>query len=197
MALPTSPPRATSASHPIAPTHAAIPRTDLWPVAIRSAELHRGTLVRCGPGTRPVGWPETPRVRAHALAPWLTEQRIAVQRVAAWIWGAARDPGTPLHFAMRGSRRAFRTASRIVELHEFQFVPGDLVPLDQALVTSPLRTVFDLLRSPADFTRTDHVACRLLLGRAPDGAERLHERLRSAGRPFRAQALARLERCAG
>ncbi len=87
---------------PLCPIHQAggrVPRWDRWPEAVRSAELRAGSLVRCGPGYRPVGWPETPRVRAAALAPWLGAGRTAVLGTAAWIWGAAREPGSPLEIA--------------------------------------------------------------------------------------------------
>ena len=78
------------------------PRFDLWPEALRSAELRRGTLVACGPGVRGVGWPDSPRVRLAALAPWLSGGRVAAFRTAAWVWGAAREPGRPLRVTTVG-----------------------------------------------------------------------------------------------
>lgn len=174
-----------------------IPRFDAWAPAVQSAELLRGTLVRCGPGRRLVGWPETPRVRALALSPWLTDQRIAVRMTAAWVWGAAAHPGVPLRFAMSDGRRAPRSPSPEYTLQQFQFEPNDIMMLDAFAVTSQFRTLFDLLRASSNFDRDHRVACRLLLARLPDGRAQMQDRLANGGRPYRALALARLTSCGG
>lgn len=174
-----------------------IPHFDAWAPAVQSAELLRGTLVRCGPGRRLVGWPESPRVRALALSPWLTDQRIAVRLTAAWIWGAAASPGHPLRFAMRDGRRATSPPSPEFTLQQFRMGSGDVVELDGCMVTSPLRTLFDLLRSQGDADREHRVACRLLLARIPDARALIADRLVNGGRPYRVIALQRLESCGG
>lgn len=95
-----------------------VPRWDRWPEAVRSAELRAGSLVRCGPGYRPVGWPETPWVRAAALAPWLGAGRTAVLGTAAWIWGAAREPGSPLEVATEARAELREEHGQRVRLRE-------------------------------------------------------------------------------
>lgn len=185
-----------SSSQTLAPLP-RIPRFDAWAPAVQSAELLRGTLVRCGPGRRLVGWPESPRVRALALSPWLTDQRIAVRLTAAWIWEAAASPGHPLRFAMRDGRRATRSPSPAFTLQQFRMQSGDVVQLDDFMVTSPLRTLFDLLRSSGDAGREHRVACRLLLARIPNARAQIQDRLLNGGRPYRVIAMDRLERYGG
>lgn len=172
-----------------------IPRFDHWSPAVQSAECLRGTLVACGPGHRLAGWPETPRVRAQALAPWLTERKVAVGLCAAWIWGTSRDPGRPLRFATRDGSRAPRSSSPDSTVQQLLLVEGDVESVGNFAVTSPLRTVFDLLRSPQCFDVRHQVACRLLLLRTPEARESVHERLSIGGRPYRRLALERLQRC--
>ena len=80
-------------------------------------------------------------------------------------------------------------------MHEFQLAPGDVLLFGEFAVTSPARTVFDLLRSPDDFDLASRVACRLLFARHAGLSEAVRERLVDGGRPYRALALARLETC--
>lgn len=170
----------------------AIPRIDRWPQAVRSAELLRGALARCGPGLRPVGWPETPRVRAAALAPWLAPDRIAIRMSAAWIWGAARDPGAPLEFSTAGRRRPARRVHPDHLLHQFGYAEDAVERLGDFSVTTPEQTVHDLLRLPSGFTARHRVACRLLLQLVPDGRRGVAGRLCAQHAQYRALARERL-----
>lgn len=174
------------------PSPPPVPRFDRWPHAVRSAELLRGTLVRCGPGVRPVGWPETPRVRAAALAPWLTPDRIAIRMSAAWIWGAARRPDAPLELSTADRRRPEPGAHRDHLLRQFRYADDALRLLDGFVVTDPEQTVYDLLRVPHGFGRRHRVACRLLLRLVPDGREGVAQRLERQHSHYRALARSRL-----
>ncbi|WP_146120021.1 hypothetical protein [Leucobacter massiliensis] len=167
-------------------------RVDHWPEAVRSAELMRGTLLRCGPGVRLAAWPETPRVRAAALAPWLTPDRIAIRMVAAWVWGAARDPGRPLEFSTAGRRRPSAQRRSELVLRQYHYPEGTVVPLDGLLVTVPEQTVYDLLRSPGDFGDRQRLACRLLAQLVSGGRAGLAARLEQQHAQFRALARRRL-----
>lgn len=171
----------------------AVPLVDHWPQAVRSVELLRGTLVRCGPGLRRAGWPETPRVRTAALAPWLGSDRIAIRMSAAWIWGAARSPGPPLEFSTAGRRRPDRRVHRDHLLYQFGYADDALRYLDGFAVTAPEQTVYDLLRMPDGFTDRQRVACRLLLQLVPGGRAGLQERLALQHSQHRALARKRLE----
>lgn len=180
------------------PQHAPyppIPRFDQWGPAVLSSEVLRGTLVSCGPGYRLAAWPDTPRVRAHALAPWLATPYLAVGPTAAWIWGACRDPGRPLHVATVDGRRAPRHIGTDRTVRQLRLQEKDVVELGLVTVTTPLRTVFDLLRAPGEFGAPGRITCRILLSHIPAGGESLRERLARGGRPFRRVALDRLSAC--
>ncbi len=175
-------------------TPPAPPRTDHWPHAVRSAETLRGTLVRCGPGVRLAGWPETPRVRATALAPWLAGGRVAIRLSAAWIWGAAARPGTPIELSTPAGRRADPMTTRDLRVRQFRFRDDELCFFGDLTVTTPIRTAADLLREPEGFDRRHRIACRLLLGLVDGGGDALRSSLVDDGKPYRRLALERLER---
>ena len=169
-----------------------MPRIDQLPQAVRSAELLRGTLVRCGPGVRGVGWPDTARVRAAALAPWFTQPRTAVLLTAAWVWGAAHSPGEPLEFAS-GERAGTRDEHGVsTRQRQLGVADGEGVRLGAARVTSPTRTVADLLRLPAALTREARFACRVLAAHHGASAHRVAEALSAGPAPYRLRALDRL-----
>ncbi|MFV0433553.1 MAG: hypothetical protein ACK5LO_06220 [Leucobacter sp.] len=182
-----------SASAQLARPLPSPPRIDHWPRAVRSAEMLRGTLVRCGPGLRLVGWPETPRVRAHALAPWYgTGHNAAIRMTAAWIWGAARSPGHPLEFSTTRGRRAESTPGSEHALHQFSYESDEIHSLGEFQLTTPLRTVADVLRIPGEFSRAHRVACRLLVQLIPGGTDAVRDRLTTVGPAYRAAAVSRL-----
>ncbi|MGI8393529.1 hypothetical protein [Leucobacter sp. W1038] len=191
-------------AHPTNAKHAPAPRTiparglpdpprfDLWPEALRSAELIRGTLVPCGPGLRGVGWPDSPRVRLAALAPWLMHDRIAAYLTAAWIWGAARDPGRPLRVSMPARTRNTQSRSTQVRVQELSLTGADLSHFGPFTVTSPLRTATDLLFDSTPLGVTELVALRLLFPLIDGGAAAVHSQILATRRPHRRRALSRL-----
>ncbi|QYM76068.1 hypothetical protein [Leucobacter luti] len=168
------------------------PRLDEWPAAIRSAELQRGTLVRCGPGVRLVSWPETPRVRLTALAPWLGTELIAVLETAAWVWGASSTPGRPMHLSTQHRRRTRGEPPVGALVHQFSYAPHAIVRYGPFEVTTPLRTVTDLLRLPEEFTHAHRVSCRLLLLSAEIERSLVDGALAVGPPPHRRRARARL-----
>lgn len=168
------------------------PRYDLWPATVRSAGRLHGTLVPCGPGVRGIGWPETPRVRAGALAGTLTRGQTATRMTAAWLWGAARDPGRPLSAHTRAGDWRSRADSVTVRTSEFRFAPGDVVQLGPCRVSTPARTILDLLYAPAPFGTAERVACRLLAHRVTGGLAAIQEHLHTHRRPYRREAVTRL-----
>ena len=167
-----------------------------WPPIVRTTETLRGTLVRCGPGHRLAAWPESPITRALALAPWFSPDRTAIRSTAAWIWGATRRPGPALEFSAQLSHRVFAIAGSTgdvaVELHRFTLSADEIEHFSQARVTSPLRTVCDLLRQPSGFGRAQQIACRLLMLRVPSGRSAVMAALEAGGRVHRRTALSRL-----
>lgn len=168
------------------------PRYDLWPEALRSAERLRGTLVPCGPGLRGVGWPETPRVRLAAIAPWLGGGRIAVYLTAAWVWGAARNPGHPLRVSTTHGGRATTVAQAMPRVHQLRLSPAECSRFGDFSVTTPLRTATDLLYDDERFGTSHRVAVRLLLPLIDGGRDALQAHLYERVRPKRSRALDRL-----
>lgn len=114
---------------------------------VMSAELLRGTVVRCGPGLRGVGWPEDPRVRSFALRGLIdpSEDLVAVLTTAAWVWGACESPHPRQTFSTMHGARYLRMPASGIRVHEFLIAERDVVVLGPATVTSPLRTLYDLL----------------------------------------------------
>lgn len=168
------------------------PALEAWPVAVRSAERLRGTLVRCGPGLRPASRPEAPSVRLAALEPWPDSAHVAVHLTAAWVWGAAREPGETLQLSTADGRRAGDHAGPGVSVHEFRCDPAEIVRLGRRSVTSPLRTAYDLLRLGPRFDAAERIACRLLMNACPDARERIRTRLDATRDPRRRLAIGRL-----
>lgn len=191
-----SPPAATAADQkhfvnsrcfsPLSP-----PRYDLWPVAIRSSALLRGSLVRCGPGVRGVGWPETPSVRLAALAPWLTGKRVATHEAAAWVWGAARDPGSPLRVSSRSRGRTGSAEYTHVKIQETRFHDGDVVHHGPCAVTTPLRTIIDLLYDQSELDSKARIIVRLLVRTLPQQGREITYYFSQNRRPFRTRAITR------
>lgn len=169
------------------------PRYDLWPVAQRSAWRLSGALVPCGPGLRGIGWPETPRVRLAAVAAWLAADRATSHLTAAWVWGAVREPGSPLQITMRAGARRPQEFGRDVRFYELRCADEDIAELGAFATTTPLRTVGDLLHSPDAFGTREIAACRLLLRLVDGGAETVRARLSAHRRPYRRIAQRRLE----
>ena len=169
-----------------------LPAIDEWPEAVRSAERIRGSLVACGPGIRPVGWPETPRVRLAALAPWLGTRYVAIRLTAAWVWGAAKHPGSPIECSTHGRKRAPSFTSPGLTVYEHMLTSDDICRIGVQCVTTPTRTLCDLLRSASPHHITERVACRLLLARHPGGRAAVHTALNTGARRYRRIATARL-----
>ena len=170
------------------------PRFDLWPEALRSAELLRGSLVRCGPGVRGAGWPETPRVRLAALAPWLEHGNVATHLTAAWVWGAARRPGPRIEVSVRIGGRRRAPNSEWLRIYELRYAETDIHRFGDFGVTTPLRTVLDVLHRDAALATAERVACRLLVSLIEGGPATVLKRLTEHRRPGRRMALERLSR---
>ena len=159
---------------------------------MRSAARLHGALVPCGPGFRGVGWPETPTVRASALAEFLVDDRIATHLTAAWVWGAARSPGRPLRVSTKARRRVTLPATEQLRVAEARLAPEDSCRLGDFGVTTPLRTMLDLLHDPEDFGPAELVACRVLSQQVPNGWRSVSEHVTEHRRPYRRSAELRL-----
>lgn len=173
------------------------PRYDLWPEAMRSAWRLSGALVPCGPGVRGLGWPETPRVRLTAIAAWLRGGRIASHLTAAWVWGAARDPGYPLQVSQLPGRRRPPEAVPGLRIYDLRGAGPESHDFGGLAVTTPPRTVLDLLYDPSGFGAREAIACRLLLRLTEDGGAEISRRIETHRRPHARLARERFAALAG
>ena len=163
----------------------------------------RGDLVRCGQGVRPVGWPDSARVRAHALSGQVAPGRIASHLTAAWVWGAARHPGTSLQATVTRRRRRHPARDSGITLVHRPCAEEELARFGPVAVTTPRRTLIDLIHdaegprgNPDALAPDTLVACRLLAWQIDGGipsftSAELHER-RSTRRARLAVRLCRL-----
>ncbi|MBB2977011.1 hypothetical protein FHX49_002603 [Microbacterium endophyticum] len=111
-----------------------------------SAARLDGDVVELGEGFIPADAVETTALRAASLAPLLPPELAASHLSAAWVHGAIVE-APPRHTVVRSvSRRLhFRIGRRFI--YRDAFVPeGDLENWAGIKVTTPTRTVVDLLR---------------------------------------------------
>ena len=165
---------------------------DGWSPPVQSAELARGTLVRCGPGVRLAAWPESAEVRAQVLRRVIGDTLMPVLMSAAWVWGCARDPGTPLVCATKGSTRPKLEATGPLRVHEFRYPQRHLAQCGDTVLPNPTRTACDLVRLSAELTPEVVVAIRLLVLQAAVSREAWELALRSCPSRHRVRALARI-----
>lgn len=142
----------------------------------------------------PLDEPDSPALRARALAIDVDRSLILERRSAAWVHGAvAAPPREPQLCRSITARGTAQPGPR--RIRELVISRDELVEFHGVRCTSHVRTAFDLLRD-ADET-DDEVAC--IVGRlhaADDELEAaLRARLHATPRlPFRSLALARLDR---
>ena len=117
---------------------------DLPAVELQAARLD-GELYGLADGYCPVGELEGPVHRARAALSTRSPRLIAESLTAAWIWDAAPRPDR-LRFAVRPDARARLSPDQHITVRELVFDPGDVVDLDGARATSPLRTIIELAR---------------------------------------------------
>ena len=118
--------------------------------AERSVLLLDGEVVPLGLTVVPVDVPVGPGVRAASLSAAVARPALVVDlRTAAWVHGVLTDLPRPLTLAIDVSRSR-RTKLVTPPPREARFRADDLVRLGGVLVTTPLKTAFDLLRLDED-----------------------------------------------
>lgn len=80
----------------------------------------------------------------------------------------------------------------LVHLHDLRLKPGDTQHFGPFSVTTPERTMIDLLHDPDQFGRIERVACRLLSAVSDGGLLAIHQRVLRTKRPHRNLASTRL-----
>lgn len=167
------------------------PRFERWPATVRSALRLSGAIVACGPGFRGLGWPETPRTRLAAISEHLASRRVASHLTAAWVWGARYQPPDPLHIAMPAGMRRPVVQTGTVRFFEIRYHADEVITLGDLSVTTPLRTISDLLFLP-EFEPSDRAACRLLSRLVAGGADAVSAHIFSLHRPHVSRARERV-----
>lgn len=110
-----------------------------------SAARLDGLLVEVGEGYMPADLPEDAGARASALAPILSPGYAASGPTAAWVHGIGDAPPQRHHLQRAVDRRPRVELRRNVVVHEGQVAPNDLLFVAAVPVTTPLRTLTDLV----------------------------------------------------
>ncbi|GAA4668691.1 type IV toxin-antitoxin system AbiEi family antitoxin [Frondihabitans cladoniiphilus] len=165
--------------------------TDLPFVELQSARLD-GEVFRLDEAFCSVAEFDLPWRRAHSLAPVLAgPASVAAGMTAAWVWGAASAAPLRHDVFVPADRRPGVTGPRI-HLRIMAFDDDEVVDFGPVRVTSPARTLVDLVRTEAWSSATRAVVQglvdehRLELGQCVELLER-RERL-----PHRKRARVRL-----
>lgn len=171
----------------------AVLSTDDLPAAELCAARLDGELFAVGDGYCPVDEIEHPGHRAAALHRGQSDRLIAEQLSAAWVWGALDAPPSHVQFCVATGARVSHSPARWMTMREVVIDPEEIADLDGRLVTTPVRTVLDLVRFSATFGAAEvHVVRRL--GVALADVTRAIEGRRNL--PNKKRAVARLALCA-
>lgn len=152
------------------------------PEAIQSAEVSRGSLVRLGASVWPVLGAHTREARLLSAHVPYQEGVIFHGRTAAWIWGTRRHAPTRMEYAVNHSRRVCITSAVPFTRREMTFRDDDVLLERERLITSPLRTAFDLLQLSDDEFSAERATVRLLLVKFGVSRHDVLERLRLSPR---------------
>ena len=171
-------------------------------VAERSACRLDGIGVLDEDCVRPLDTDDSALARAATVFAVTGDSYIAMRLTAAWIHGGVTRPPPVLELCTDRRRRTQRALARPATLRQLVLRPGDTMTIGTMTVTSPLRTVIDLLasappsdaRPPADDPLPIAAAVAVLTGvTVVDVRDRL-DQVRSA--PGRLASLAALDRLA-
>ena len=126
----------------------------------------------------------------------LQDRLIAERLSAAWVWGALSAPPARHQFCVGIGSRVAHSAARWMTVREVVIDRDEIAELEGGLVTSPLRTVVDLVRFGDRFDEAEAGTVRRLAalgGVRLDDAARTIEARRNL--PGKHRALARLRQC--
>lgn len=116
--------------------------TELWAAALD------GDVVRIGDAFQCVDLPIDAEFRAASLRSELSPEHIAVERTASWIWGGALRLTRPYEVATPRPSALVSQHPERFDIRPLRPADGDVIQLSDIYVTTRLRTIIDLLRSP-------------------------------------------------
>lgn len=162
------------------------------PLAELSSARLDGELYAVAECWCPVDEPEGPPVRARAVGLLVPPRAIAERMTAAWIYGISPEPSRHQFCVDLGARTHVPPSPRL-QLREVHCAPEDTLTIAGLRVTTPLRTVVDLARTPGpDAPGLVRLLAELLrFGGLPD-AEPAAQLCRRHNLPHKTIALARL-----
>ncbi len=135
---------------------------------------------------------EQPRHRAAAVHSGLSDRLIAEQLSAAWVWGALDAPPPHHQFCVAMGSRVSHSPARWMTLREVVIEEDEIAVLGGMMVTTPARTVVDLVRSSATFDAAEIAAVRRLAVPLDEAAATIARR---RNLPNKRVALHRLDLC--
>jgi hypothetical protein len=134
---------------------AAVLTTPDLPIAELCAARLDGELYGLDEGFALIDAPPTNETRAAALGARAHERLIAEQHTAAWVWGASIDPPLRHEFCARIDRRTRPPFGTAFSVREVVIDETEIRMLGGMHVTSPLRTIIDLVRFSPLFADDD------------------------------------------
>jgi hypothetical protein len=150
-----------------------------------------GVLIEVGEGYMPPDLPEDPAARATSLTPILPPGFALCSTSAAWVHGVGDAPPVRHHIQRVSPQRRRVHPRHDVVIHEGRIGAGDVEVIGGVPVTTPLRTLSDLVRTGGD----DEIDgwMRRLAATAPDLVPRVHAGIAGRERmPGKRAALARI-----
>ncbi|MFF2052030.1 hypothetical protein ACFVU2_10565 [Leifsonia sp. NPDC058194] len=168
----------------------------ILPLAELLALCLDGQLYRVGESFATTDTPDTPALRAQALAATVPRRAIAERGTAAWIHGTRSSPPPRPQICLDPSRRGTRVPVA-VDGRQRTLKPGEARPIGPIAVTTPLRTAADLLLSAPVFDEPEALEVRHLLAldaAMPESLARFVPRTRRGGSVRALQRIRSVER---
>ena len=116
------------------------------PLAELSAARLDGEVAALGHGYAPIDVPAGVSARARSLARVLPRRLIADRRTAAWVHGAIERLPQRVDACARTKSRPSALLIFVGSIREVVIDDAEVTRFDSVCVTTPLRTIFDLLR---------------------------------------------------
>jgi hypothetical protein len=136
--------------------------------------------------------PRSPETCGASLRAIVGDHAVAESVSALWIYGLVHSPPRIHTVCIDRQNRASTPHNLRVAVRETRFLPGDIVRIGGMAVTTPIRTVYDLLRAER-FTGIERGCTRALIDRFELDEDACRTRLEAVSNlPGRSRALIRL-----
>lgn len=121
----------------------------LSPAELSAARLD-GELTTVGDAYVAADALETPQLRAATLGVLLGRSLVAIGISAAWVHGAVGAPPAVHHVQRTAARGVARPVDRRIRFRDTPIDVADVIVLGGVRVSTPARTLLDLIREPDD-----------------------------------------------